>query len=264
MDLEEESIINNNNFLQNDIKYLTSSNSNNSELSTSDNLFSISCLRFKNNGKITSKLLNVISVSNTQFSICEKRILSDLNEIYKNDISTRKFDIIISDYQKYDSNSQVFNKKNANNVGFYDNYISFEVEFKLLFVLKFIFSYKFPMEPPKIIYVSGFKHSAIFDKNGEIKLESLKREKWTPVLTVRTLIFSIEMLISTSINFVPFSIENMRTMIKSQYKKKRKFCEYEQNCSTTSLQIINEAGILDINVNKLINDLKKVKISSKE
>ena len=54
----------------------------------------------------------------------------------------------------------------------------------------------YPITPPSIIFNDGKKIKNIFDENGTILVETIKKENWNKSIWLSTLIFYIELLIS--------------------------------------------------------------------
>ena len=117
------------------------------------------------------------------------------------------------------------------------------VEFVSFFSVKFIFDSDYPCSPPIIIYDKGMKLKNVFDENGNVLIESIKKSNWTPSIWLSTLIYSIELLISSETNFENnfFSDYNMNSnnqgltnyfmMVKKQKYKKRKWDIYINECN---------------------------------
>lgn len=61
----------------------------------------------------------------------------------------------------------------------------------------------YPIEPPKVRFLTKIYHPNI-DKLGRICLDILK-DKWTPVLTIRTVLLSIQALLSAPNPFDPLA-----------------------------------------------------------
>ena len=89
-------------------------------------------------------------------------------------------------------------------------------EFKDHFSLKFIFTSDFPYEPPKISFFAGNEYPFLFDSYGDIKLDILKRENWSPTFWISTLIIHIEKEIyeKTNIFNKPNNVDNSIDKIK--------------------------------------------------
>lgn len=153
---------------------------------------------------------NNYNIPNFQnLSICEGRIIKDIYDLYKKESIKKKFNIILHELKKID------------NTG---NFVMF-VEFSNIFVLKFVFPEQYPYEPPKITYCSGLKFANLFDDSGNIILEIIKKEKWTPVYCLCTLIGSIELKIENNLrNNNIFGIYIV-TSKKLNYRK-RKWTDY--------------------------------------
>ena len=64
-----------------------------------------------------------------------------------------------------------------------------------VFNLELFLSEKYPMEPPKVRFLTKIYHPNI-DKLGRICLDILK-DKWSPALQIRTVLISIQALLSS-------------------------------------------------------------------
>lgn len=53
----------------------------------------------------------------------------------------------------------------------------------------------YPMEPPKVLFRTKIYHPNI-DKLGRICMDLLKQDKWSPALQIRTILLSIQLLMS--------------------------------------------------------------------
>lgn len=136
-------------------------------------------------------------------SKAEMRIKKDLFEYEDKPITTGKFEIRVSKYEVLEVGDVIL-----------------FVEFKNIFVLKFIFPNDYPFSAPEIIYVEGNRFD-MFDMEDNIKLICLKKEKWSPVLTLNSLLFQIELLITERNDSLFGRARNIR---------KKKFSEYiEEN-----------------------------------
>ena len=113
-------------------------------------------------------------------SVCETRLIKDVEELKNNKEIGKICPILIHDYNYI---------KEAN---------TFEmiIEFKNYFCAKFMFPHGYPFEPPIITFLSGIKLSNIFDWEGHILLEYTKASKWTPAFWLSSLVKSMELLIA--------------------------------------------------------------------
>ena len=123
------------------------------------------------------------NISSGELTLCEGRLLNDLAEFKRSKIIGKICKIKLYEY-----------KKNEN--GCYE----LIVEFISFFSVKFIFDSDYPCTPPLIIYYQGLKLENIFDEYGIVKIESIKKMNWTPSIWLSTLVYSIELLISSGIN----------------------------------------------------------------
>ena len=74
------------------------------------------------------------------------------------------------------------------------------MEFTNHFSLKFIFTPDYPFEPPKITFFAGNQYPFLFDYNGNIILNLITKENWSPTFWISTLILYIEKKIYTHTN----------------------------------------------------------------
>ena len=119
-----------------------------------------------------------------ELTLCEGRLQNDLAELKRSKIFGKICEIKFDDnYIKID-----------------DEKIEFYIEFVSFFTVKFIFNSDYPCSPPIITYVSGLRPRHIFDENGNVLIESIKKKNWTPSIWLSTLVYSIELLISSGIN----------------------------------------------------------------
>ena len=161
-------------------------NSKNDKINTEDdiemNIFT------KNNkciyGSNNSPLYKKNKKCSYELTLCEGRLQNDLAELKRSKVMGKICKINYgNNYQKID-----------------DNIIEYLVEFVTFFTVKFIFNSDYPYSPPEIKYVSGLRPKHIFDENGNVLIESIKKKNWTPSIWLSTLIYSIELLISSGIN----------------------------------------------------------------
>lgn len=127
----------------------------------------------------------------------EARLKNDLIEIQTKRLTTNNYKIIINDY-----------KKDINNLNKY--FFTMDVEFKNYFQIRFIFNEDYPFSPPIIFYINGIYINELFDKNNNLKLNCLNKEKWSPVLGINTILFSIELLLDTYIKNLDINTYNKK------------------------------------------------------
>ena len=127
----------------------------------------------------------------------ELRLKNDLIEIQTKRLTTNNYKIIINDY-----------KKDINNLNKY--FFTMDVEFKNYFQIRFIFNEDYPFSPPIIFYINGIYINELFDKNNNLKLNCLNKEKWSPVLGINTILFSIELLLDTYIKNLDINTYNKK------------------------------------------------------
>ena len=107
---------------------------------------------------------NRMNIRQNQLSSAEIRLRKDIEELKKNQKISQYYDIIYNDYKK---------------IGDSGNF-QMIIEFINHFSLKFIFTSDFPFEPPKITFFSGNQYSFLFDCDGNIILDLITKEKWSP------------------------------------------------------------------------------------
>ena len=127
----------------------------------------------------------------------ELRLKNDLIEIQTKRLTTNNYKIIINDYKIY-----------INNLNKY--FFTMDVEFKNYFQIRFIFNEDYPFSPPIIFYINGIYINELFDKNNNLKLNCLNKEKWSPVLGINTILFSIELLLDTYIKNLDINTYNKK------------------------------------------------------
>ena len=120
------------------------------------------------------------NLSSHNISICEGRLIKDLEELKKNEKIGKFCKIIVHDY------IQIQDSYNFEMIIEFMNYCS----------VKFVFPSDYPFVPPLISYHSGNKLPYLFDSDGNAILENSKPSNWTPILWLSTLVNSIEILIS--------------------------------------------------------------------
>ena len=123
------------------------------------------------------------NISSGELTLCEGRLQNDLAEFRRSTIIGKICRIKLNDYKKVGNDS-----------------FELIVDFISFFSVKFIFQSDYPCSPPLIIYERGLKPKNIFDGNGNVLIESIKRSNWTPSIWLSTLVYSIELLISSGTN----------------------------------------------------------------
>jgi ubiquitin-protein ligase len=118
-----------------------------------------------------------------ELTLCEGRLLNDLAEFKRSKIVGTICQIKLNDFTKLENDT-----------------FEIIIEYVSFFSVKFIFDSNYPCSPPKVVYFSGLKPKNIFDDEGNALIESIKKIKWTPSIWFSTLVYSIELLISSYIN----------------------------------------------------------------
>lgn len=163
-----------------------------------------------------------------EITSCEGRLLNDLAEFKRSKIIGKICQIKLSDYKKMENNN-----------------FELIVEFVSFFSVKFVFDSNYPFSPPKIVYYEGLKPKNIFDDEGNALIESIKKIKWTPSIWFSTLVYSIELLISSCMNNdknncmsnncenknYQRSLNNFFMKTKTQKYGKRKWDMYLDECN---------------------------------
>jgi ubiquitin-protein ligase len=177
-DIENENTDYFNNANSIDIKYEKKDNEEDTEM----NIFS------KNNncfyGINSPSLYKKNKKTSYELTLCEGRLQNDLAELKRSKIFGKICEIKFGE-----------NYKKINN-----NQIEFDIEFINFFRVKFLFNSDYPCSPPIISYISGLRPKHIFDENGNVLIESIKKKNWTPSIWLSTLVYSIELLISSGLN----------------------------------------------------------------
>ena len=150
------------------------------------------------------------NLSSHNISICEGRLIKDLEELKKNEKIGKFCKIIIHDY------IQIQDSYNFEMIIEFINYCS----------VKFVFPSDYPFVPPLISYHSGNRLPYLFDSDGNAILENSKPSNWTPILWLSTLVNSIELLIS--------EYSNKNISKKGKYGK-RKWGEYLSNKNSQNI-----------------------------
>lgn len=123
------------------------------------------------------------NLNSGELTMCEGRLINDLAEFKRSKLVGKNCQIKLKDYKKIQN----------------DNF-ELIVEFESYFSVKFVFDSNYPCSPPKIKYLNGSKPKNIFDDDGNVLIESIKKSNWTPSLWLSTLVYSIELLISSGNN----------------------------------------------------------------
>ena len=162
---------------------------------------------------------NRMNIRQNQLSSAEIRLRKDIEELKKNKkIGQCCHEIILNDYKRIEGteNFQII------------------VEFINHFSLKFIFTSDYPFEPPKITFFAGNQYPFIFDCNGNIILNLITKENWSPTFWISTLILYIEKKIYLNTNPTiynkPYNSEDYKIgkifMIKKGNYNKRNWNDY--------------------------------------
>ena len=114
----------------------------------------------------------------------EARIQNDLAELKRSKIFGKICKI------NFEEN---YNKNNNNQIEYFIEFVNF-------FTVKFLFNSDYPFSPPNIIYICGLRPKNIFDESGNMLIEIIKKKNWSPSIWLSTLVYSIELLISSGIN----------------------------------------------------------------
>ena len=118
-----------------------------------------------------------------ELSFCEGRLLNDLAEFKRSKMIGKICQIKLYDYKKTENNC-----------------FELIIEFISYFSVKFIFEPDYPCSPPIIVHENGLKPKNVFDDNGNVLIESIKKANWSPSIWLSTLVYSIELLISSATN----------------------------------------------------------------
>ena len=135
-------------------------------------------------GNDTSPLYKKNKKPSYELTLCEGRLQNDLAELKRSKIFGKICKI------KFEEN---YHKLNNNQIEYYIEFVNF-------FTVKFLFYSDYPCSPPDITYICGLRPKHIFDENGNVLIESIKKKNWTPSIWLSTLVYSIELLISSGIN----------------------------------------------------------------
>ena len=140
-----------------------------------NNIFPQNQISFKKNKSKSS--------SSGEITFCEGRLLNDLAEFKRSKIIGKICQIKLYDYKKIEN-----------------DFFELIIKFISYFSVKFIFGPDYPCSPPIIVYENGLKPKNVFDDNGNVLIESIKKNNWSPSIWLSTLVYSIELLISSGTN----------------------------------------------------------------
>ena len=159
------------------------------------------------------KMQNKLKHKQNTLSSSEIRLKKDIEELKKNKNIGKFCEIILNDYKKIEGTED----------------FQMIVEFINHFSIKFIFTSEFPFEPPKIIFFAGNKYPFLFDTFGNIILNLLEVQNWSPTFWISKLIYNIEKKISegtgdiccvNNINSNKNKIEKIFLIKKGDYNKR--------------------------------------------
>ena len=167
---------------------------------------------------------------NNRISQAEARIKNDLIEFETKRLTTGNFTIKLYNYSSTENGEDFLMK----------------VDFIGLFTILIRFYKDYPFSPPSISYLSGH-YLEIFDIEQNIKLPCLSKDKWSPVMSLNSLLFSIELLL----------IENKKASLFETFTenlgRKKKYWEFEK---------INKMYMDSSIIGPMEEKLKRLKISS--
>ena len=152
------------------------------EIEEEANLFPLQKNNFQQNQIVYKKNKSKNSPSG-ELSFCEGRLLNDLAEFKRSKIIGKLYHFKLYDYKKTENNC-----------------FELIIEFISLFSVKFIFEPDYPCSPPIIVHENGSKPKYVFDDNGNVLIDSIKKTNWSPSIWLSTLVYSIELLISSGTN----------------------------------------------------------------
>ena len=195
---------------------------NSNDVNTLESMEDSIYVRPRNINKERRGILNFhirMNIRQNQLSSAEIRLRKDIEELKKNQkIGQCCHEIILNDYKRIEGteNFQII------------------VEFINHFSLKFIFTSDYPFEPPKITFFAGNQYPFIFDCNGNIILNLITKENWSPTFWISTLILYIEKKIYLNTNPTiynkPYNSEDYKIgkifMIKKGNYNKRNWNDY--------------------------------------
>ena len=146
---------------------------------------------------------NQISTSRIhRITEAEARIKNDLINFDSKRLTTGNFKVKLYNYQRMESGEDY----------------AMKVEFVNLFSLLIIFYKDYPFSPPSITYLSG-NYLDIFDIEQNLKLPMLSKEKWSPVMDLNSILFSIELLLVEENQSLFKTNDNIGRKKKSRYNK---------------------------------------------
>jgi len=102
------------------------------------------------------------------------------------------------------------------------------------FVVDILIPKNYPFEPPKMRFDTKVWHPNVSSANGAICLDILKNE-WSPALTLRTALLSLQALLST-----PNPDDPQDAQVAGQFKKDKKV--FEGQAKAWTLQYATKAG----------------------
>ena len=219
--------------------------SNDSEQSQNANIF------VKNKKTIYGQNQPITKKNKTnsgELTLCEGRLLNDLAEFKRSKIIGKICQIKLNDYIKTDNDT-----------------FEITVEFVKYFSVKFIFDSDYPCSPPSIIYYKGSKPKNIFDGNGNVLIESIKRLNWTPSIWLSTLVYSIELLISSGMNnennyFSNYNSSESNQNLSSFFMNAKKYKYGKRKWDTYITEYNDYHSKESIYVPELEKNLKQLKI----
>ncbi|KAL2927707.1 Ubiquitin-conjugating enzyme E2 36 [Bienertia sinuspersici] len=102
-----------------------------------------------------------------------------------------------------------------------------------VFKLELFLPEEYPMAPPKVRFLTKIYHPNI-DKLGRICLDILK-DKWSPALQIRTVLLSIQALLSAPTQMIPFQ----RTLRNTGRVMKLKLLKQQRNGRAYMQQVLD-------------------------
>ena len=178
--------------------------------------------------------------SSGELTLCEGRLINDLAEIKRSEIIGKIYQIKLNEYKRIDKKC-----------------FELIVEFVSFFSVKFIFGADYPCSPPKIVYEKGLRPNYVFDNEGNVLIESIKKANWTPSIWLSTLVYSIELLISSGVNndcnclYNNNCITNYFMKAKKQKYGKRKWNVYVNDYKEYNKRIIRFVPEIEKNLKQL-------------
>ena len=182
-----------------------------------------------------TEMINISNISNRNKSAvsrkltrAELRVKHDIAEFQTKRTTTGKYEVILSNYTiSRSGNECVIN-----------------VEFKNYFVICIVFGKEYPFEPPDITYVSGDNEDVMdmFDIEMKLKLPLLQRVEWKPILSLNSILFSIELLLINKESVVSSADDDVSESEMNIPDSKRKMKEYsEYNSQLNALTQADES-----------------------